>query len=488
LTLGQSRQQLVAAALLVVGCIPLPAPNAGQAASATSPQPEASTGPPRVYRGSLSHFCTACVRNNMTYLAGPALRGRGSGTEDEHHAAQFIASKLKEYGLAPAAENGQYIETVTLRSGKVTTAPVLSFDANPSSIAWMHGKEMVLVTLRRPEVSGPLQKLDLNDDNASAALVKEGAVVLLKLKAEPTAESVIAPYMRSKAVMVILTETPGHQEMFEQFSKQMPGISRQIDDGPPGPDRVIAKPEAAAQLWASPEGTIVKLHAEVTSWDTSHTWNVLAKIKGTTEQDHIILLSAHLDHLGVRNSKIYPGADDDASGTVAVMELARALAKEPKPRRTIVFALWGSEEVGMIGARYWLKHPTFDLQNIVANLEFEMIARPDPKVQRDQLWLTGWDRTDLGPELVAHGAKLVDDPHPEQNFFMRSDSYALAKQGIVAQTVSSYGLHRDYHRPTDTVARVDWQHLDTVIASMIAPLMWLANSAFVPTWNEGRKP
>ena len=123
---------------------------------------------------------------------------------------------------------------------------------------------------------------------------------------------------------------------------------------------------------------------------------MLAKIEGTTEKEEIILLSAHLDHLGVRNGKTYPGADDDASGTVAVMELARSLAKEPKPRRTIVFALWGSEETGMIGARYFLTHPTFDLQDIVANLEFEMIARADPKVQHDQLWLTGWERTDLG--------------------------------------------------------------------------------------------
>ena len=92
-----------------------------------------------------------------------------------------------------------------------------------------------------------------------------------------------------------------------------------------------------------------------------------------------------------------------------------------------MFALWGSEEAGLVGARYFLKHPTFELKNMVANLEFEMIARPDPKVQPNQLWLTGWERTDLGPALAAHGAQLVGDPHPDQSFFMRSDNYALAK-------------------------------------------------------------
>jgi Zn-dependent M28 family amino/carboxypeptidase len=219
----------------------------------------------------------------------------------------------------------------------------------------------------------------------------------------------------------------------------------------------------------------------------SHTWNVLAKIEGK-KPNQIILLSAHLDHLGVRRGQTYPGADDDGSGTVAVMELARALAKQPRPERTIVFALWGSEELGMLGARYFLQHPTFALKDMIANLEFEMIARADPKVKPDQLWLTGWERSDLGPALAAHGAQLVGDPHPEQKFFTRSDNYALAKDGIVAQTVSSYGLHKDYHQPTDTLDKVDWQHLDSAVGSMIAPISWLANSDFTPKWNAGEKP
>ncbi len=222
--------------------------------------------------------------------------------------------------------------------------------------------------------------------------------------------------------------------------------------------------------------------------DVSHTWNVLAKIAGTTQASQIILLSAHLDHLGVKNGKTYPGADDDASGTVAVMELARALAKGPAPKRTIIFALWGSEEKGLVGARYFLKHPTFNLHDIVANLEFEMIGRADPKVKPEQLWLTGWERTNLGPELAKHGANLVEDPHPQQNFFTRSDNYALAKDGIIAQTVSSYGLHKDYHQPTDTLDKIDWTHLDSAIGSMIGPIQWLADSGFTPHWRPDQQP
>ena len=481
-------QRVVATALIAACWISLLGSAAGQTVPA-SPQKQPSLSSPAI---DSPHFCADCVRANLTYLAGPALHGRGSGTEDEHHAAQFIARKLKQYGLASAAEDGHYIQTATLRSRAITEAPVLSLDtggpANPTPVEWTHGKEMVVVTLSESDVSGPLQKLDLNDETVSPAAIKDGAALLLKLKPGTRMQNVSDSYVDSKAAMVIFSEPPGDEEMFERRSQRMPRMARKMGDEPSGPALVVAKPGAFAQLWAAEEGTVVKLHADVTPWETSHTWNVLAKIEGTTEKDQIILLSAHLDHLGVKNGETYPGADDDASGTVAVMELARSLARHPKPKRTIVFALFGSEEAGLLGARYFLKHPTFDLQDIVANLEFEMIGRSDPKLRRDQLWLTGWERTDLGPELAAHGAKLVGDPHPEQSFFTRSDNYALATQGIVAQTVSSYGLHKDYHQPTDTLAKVDWQHLDQAIASMIAPVTWLANSDFAPTWKEGMQP
>jgi Zn-dependent M28 family amino/carboxypeptidase len=142
----------------------------------------------------------------------------------------------------------------------------------------------------------------------------------------------------------------------------------------------------------------------------------------------------------------------------------------------------------MIGARYFLENPPFSLNAIVANLEFEMIGRPDAKIEPDGLWLTGWDRTNLGPELVQNGANLVADPHPAEKFFTRSDNYMLAKQGVIAQTISSFGLHKDYHQPTDTVDKIDFQHLDRAIASLIGPLTWLANTDYKPEWIEGKKP
>jgi hypothetical protein len=117
-----------------------------------------------------------------------------------------------------------------------------------------------------------------------------------------------------------------------------------------------------------------------------------------------------------------------------------------------------------------------------------MIGRADPSVAAGTLWLTGWERSDLGPELAAHGAKLVGDPHPDQQFFERSDNYVFAKAGVVAQTVSSYGLHKDYHQPSDDIAHIDFHHMDDAIDSLLQPVMWLANSDFVPHWNPGKEP
>ena len=226
-------------------------------------------------------------------------------------------------------------------------------------------------------------------------------------------------------------------------------------------------------------------------WNTR---NVIGILPGRDPKlkDQVILLTAHLDHLGVGRpvdgDNIYNGADDDASGCVAVLELAQALASGERPKRTVVFTFFGSEETGGQGDQFFLAHPPAPLANIVANLEFEMIGRPDPAVKPDQLWLTGYDRSNLGPELARHGAKLVADPHPEQQFFRRSDNFALARQGIVAQTVSSYGLHKDYHRPSDDLSRIDFSHMEHAIRSMVGPIRWLADTDFKPQWVDGKQP
>ena len=225
------------------------------------------------------------------------------------------------------------------------------------------------------------------------------------------------------------------------------------------------------------------------------TWNAVAMLPGSDPalKSQVVLLTAHLDHLGVaaapvNGDSIYNGADDDASGTTAVLNLARALAAGHAPRRTVVFALFGSEEMGGYGARGFLQHPPVPLTSVVANLEFEMIGRPDAAVPEGTLWLTGYERSNLGPTLAAHGAHLVADPHPDQHFFERSDNIQLAREGTIAQTVSSFGLHKDYHQVSDELKTIDFVHMIAAIQSMEAPVRWLANTNWKPEWKPGGKP
>jgi len=234
----------------------------------------------------------------------------------------------------------------------------------------------------------------------------------------------------------------------------------------------------------------------VTAGGVSSTWNAVGVLRGSdpSAAKKVIMLSAHLDHLGVSENTpaggdaIFNGADDDASGCVAVLELARVLASSKRPRRTIYFICFGSEESGGYGAQYFVAHSPVPLSDIVADITFEMLGRPDSKVPPNTLWLTGYERSTLGRALAKHGALLVADPHPEQQFFQRSDNYTLALRGVVAHTVSSFGLHADYHRPSDEISKIDFPFMARSINSLLNPIRWLANSPFKPAWLPGQTP
>ncbi|MBE7159121.1 MAG: M28 family peptidase [Rhodospirillales bacterium] len=221
------------------------------------------------------------------------------------------------------------------------------------------------------------------------------------------------------------------------------------------------------------------------------TFNAIGYLQGADPDSGTILLTAHLDHLGTVPSgedRIYNGANDDASGTTAVLELAHALAAGPKPRRSLLFACYGSEEAGGLGSTYFGEHPPVPLTKLVANVEFEMIGNQDPKTGKGVLTFTGWERSDLGPALKAHGALLGPDPYPEQHFFERSDNYSLALMGVVAHTAAGWGTVPTYHRPDDDVAHLDLPFVTAAIQSLVEPIRWLAQSDFVPQWNPGGKP
>ena len=236
-----------------------------------------------------------------------------------------------------------------------------------------------------------------------------------------------------------------------------------------------------------------------------HTVNAMGFLPGSEPNSGIVLLTAHLDHLGIvgkplpppkpddaakgqTQDNIYNGANDDASGTTTVLELAEALGRGPKLRRGVLFVCYGSEELGGLGSRAFGEHPPVPLKDMVANLEFEMVGNQDPKMPKGVLLFTGWERSNLGPALKDHGALLGPDPYPEQHFFQRSDNYQLALKGVVAHTAAGWGTPPTYHQPNDDLAHLDLGFMTAAIQSLVEPVRWLAMSDFVPAWSVGGQP
>ncbi|MGH9580583.1 MAG: M20/M25/M40 family metallo-hydrolase [Terriglobales bacterium] len=437
------------------------------------------------------------IRGAMEFLASDALRGRGSATQDELVAATYIAAQLRQSGIEPAGADGGYLQRVAMERQELAAAPVLEI----AGVRWTHGREMLVVAMAHPELAGPLEKIDAQRDGLPTAL-RPGAIVFLTPRTgagAPSRNQQAQDLVRKGAVAVLLEASAQAKARWEEIGNQLPGLPIRFKEMPEQPKSseltaVALSAEAATKLAQVPDGASVRLAAPVRQTILETTWNVLGRLRGTgaASSEEAVLLSAHLDHLGVgaavKGDSIYNGADDDASGVVAVLELARALAAGPQPKRTVLFALFGSEERGGLGSAFFLEHPPVALETIVANLEFEMIGRPDPAVQPKTLWLTGYERSNLGAELAGHGARLVADPHPREHFFERSDNYVLAKMGVVAHTVSSYGLHKEYHHPSDDLSHIDFAHMKEAIASMVEPVRWLANSDFRPQWAEGKRP
>ena len=437
------------------------------------------------------------MRAHMEFLASDAMQGRGSGTQFELLAGHYIASQLRQFGVEPSGDadaGGQrtFLQTVTLTRQSLAAAPALSFSANGQIKRWEHGREMLVGRISAATFTGALQKLRVGE------MPQPGAVVLLSGSEGSNAQPSFAQAMemaRQGVLAVLVLETSAVRQRWAAMGAELPQLPVATNAAAGAGSIFVLSTDAYGELQQVAAGTPINLEGTLAPAQTNYTWNVVGVLRGSDPKlaSEAVLLSAHMDHLGVgggqhAGDQIYNGADDDASGVVAVLELARVLGEGRRPKRTIYFVLFGSEEKGGYGAQHFLAHPPVALNQFIANLQFEMIGRPDPKVAADTLWLTGYERSTLGAELARQGARLVADPHPEQNFFQRSDNYALARRGVVAHTVSSFGLHPEYHQPQDDIAHINFAHMTRAINSMAAPIFWLANSNFTPTWFEGKKP
>src|SRR5579885_1156027 len=228
--------------------------------------------------------------------------------------------------------------------------------------------------------------------------------------------------------------------------------------------------------------------------------NVAGILRGSdpTLKETYVIVSAHYDHLGVREGCdrqkedcIYNGANDYGSGTVGVIEMASALAKlQPRPKRSILFITFFGEELGLLGSRYYGRHPLVPLAKTVAQVNLEQIGRTDDSEgpQVGTLAVTGFGYSDVGATLVragdAEGVKVYKHPTNSDLYFSRSDNQSLADAGVPAHTVGVAFEFPDYHAVGDEWPKVDFANMEKVVRAVAAAVLMIADDPREPRWNE----
>ncbi|RYZ47736.1 MAG: M28 family peptidase, partial [Sphingobacteriales bacterium] len=207
------------------------------------------------------------------------------------------------------------------------------------------------------------------------------------------------------------------------------------------------------------------------------TENVLGYVEGTDLKDEVIVITAHYDHIGVQDGKVYNGADDDGSGTVAVLEMAQAFAEAKQagkgPRRSMLFMPVTGEEKGLLGSEYYTSHPVLPLESTVANLNIDMIGRTDEKYNDDRnyVYIIGSDRLSTDLHNINEEANnthtqlkldyTYNDPADPNQFYFRSDHYNFAKNNIPIIFYFN-GVHEDYHQHTDEVEKILFDKIEKI--------------------------
>lgn len=227
--------------------------------------------------------------------------------------------------------------------------------------------------------------------------------------------------------------------------------------------------------------------------------NVIGYIEGTDKKlkKEVIILSAHYDHIGTKDGVVFNGADDDASGVITLLGIAKRLnEKKLNNKRSLLFIAYSGEELGLFGSKYYAQNPIIALENTMLNLNFEMVGRTG-NLGKKQFWITGAEYSNLYPvfqkRFKKYEWKVSKSPFPEMKLFFRSDNASLIKLavdqktntifGIPAHSISTWGKEGHYHQPSDDVNALDFDNIYEFISNMSKEIIYLANNKNI-YWNS----
>jgi hypothetical protein len=463
----------------------------------------------------------ADIRRRIGIIADDSMRGRDTPSPELDKAAAYIAREYKRLGLKPAGGNGGFLQRYSLDRVQVVAE---------SSVAFVHGAGED-ITLRHGSDFRFADNMFENGDYAGSLVLISG----------PLNGSLPGDTASLAGKFVIIGRGPRNRgEQRRVFGWKPAGIiyvsqqpdsiwtrllARSLTPQPRDPTRRVGPPielairapvlqallarlgtdlaaaQSAAAFTVTPLGAAqLHVHARIRTVERRSAPNVVAILEGSdpTLKNEYIVFSAHLDHVGVAGPRgsggcraqgadsICNGADDDGSGTVAVVEIAEAFSRlQPRPKRSLLFLNVSGEEHGLWGSAYFADHPTVPMNNVVANLNIDMIGRN----WKDTIVAIGKEHSDLGATLnrvaAAHpelNVKPIDDIWPQENFYFRSDHYNFARKGVPILFFFS-GTHADYHQVGDSPDKIDAEKTSRIAQLIFYLGLEVANAPGRPKWN-----
>jgi Peptidase family M28 len=373
------------------------------------------------------------VTRIQTHLSSDAMEGRQTFSPGIEKAAAFLSETFASYGLQPGGHEGSFLQTFEMFQASIASANVL---ADGRRIE----KENIICQTH-------LKQVQVNE-TSGYEMVSIGPK-----------DNFLASYrnLRGKTTNLIVWVDTAHSKFFNRLKEFM---------GPrfasPGQQIYLLTPAV------KPTRFSIDLQLHMVTHTLS---NVVAVLPGKSKPDEYVIFSSHYDHLGYgkaneQGDSLYNGANDDASGTTAVMLLAKYFKAINNNERTIVFAAFTGEEMGGFGSSYFSKQ--YDAEKVKAMFNIEMIGT-DSKWGLNSAYITGYEKTDMGKilenNLEGSSFKFYPDPYPEQQLFYRSDNATLARLGVPAHTISTSKMDNEphYHKPSDEMSTLDMKNMTAIV-------------------------
>lgn len=455
------------------------------------------------------------LKKHLTIIAGDEMEGRETGTEGQRRAAAYIETQFKNLGLtAPPSLNGYqqfyplYIDSITGSVVKINNK-VLKFgidyflQVTNNDSKNLKGKKMVFVgygiseknydDYKGLDVKGKIVVLFLGEPKNNGNYLVSGTSKYSKYTYPGIRNKIETAQQKGALAAIVINPA------MEVFSSSTIKINSQ--SGVYYPDKgdkinyINLSHEAAKKIFVQWNMDSLLIRSKTSALFTTvdikpmtiactfnytktkqlvNASNVIGVIEGTDKKDEFVLLTGHYDHLGKKDGKIYYGADDDGSGTCAVLEMAAAFAKAKAagngPRRTIVFMTVSGEEKGLWGSEYYCDHPVFPLEKTSVDLNTDMVGRIDTERKTgdtlNYVYVIGHDKVSSELQAISEGennknTQLVldyrfDEPNDPYQIYLRSDHYNFARKGVPILFFYDGMLQADYHKPTDTIDKIYW--------------------------------